>query len=60
MEAVFLILAIIFFVSALAALISTVLNKGFKSLLRIQDTKWVGLFFAGYVLSFIVFLFIAN
>lgn len=60
MEAVFLIMSIIFFVLSLAALIGTVINNGFRSLLSFKHTKWVGLFFVGYIASFVVFLFIAN
>lgn len=60
MEYVFLILALLSAVASVAMLIGNVLNHGLRVLLTIRGVKLPLIFFASYIVCYLLFLFISS
>ncbi|CAM4291426.1 hypothetical protein BAMA_03775 [Bacillus manliponensis] len=60
MEAVFFILALLSFIVSVAMLIGNAINRGLGVLLTWEGTKRPVIFFAFYIVFYVIFLIIEN
>ncbi len=60
MEYIFLILALLSAMVSVAMVIGNVLNHGLGVLLTIKGVKLPLIFFASYIVCYVIFLFISN